>query len=84
ETSAAARFSFLMSIPAVAGAVVLEVPGLVREGGFGVELALAVALCFAVGVLALRFLIRFLGRGAFRWCAFYCLALGTTALLLLR
>jgi undecaprenyl-diphosphatase len=84
DASAAARFSFLMSIPAVGGAVALEVPGLVREGGFGLELTLAVLLCFAVGVLALRFLIRFLGRGAFRWCALYCLALGATALLLLR
>jgi len=80
----AARFSFLMSIPAVAGAVLLEVPDLVREGGFGWELALAVLLCFAVGVAALRFLIRFLGRGAFRWCAYYCLVLGATTLLLLR
>jgi undecaprenyl-diphosphatase len=84
DASAAARFSFLMSIPAVAGAVVLEVPDLVREGGFGPELALAVIVCFAVGVAALRFLIRFLGRGAFRWCAYYCLVLGTTALTLLR
>ena len=84
DTAAAARFSFLMSIPAVAGAVVLEVPGLVREGGFGLELVLAVLVCFAVGVCALRFLIRFLGRGAFRWCAYYCLVLGTTALVLLR
>lgn len=79
----AARFSFLMSIPAVAGAVLLEVPDLVREGGFGWELGLAVLLCFAVGVCALRFLIRFLGRGAFRWCAYYCLVLGTGSLLLL-
>lgn len=84
DASAAARFSFLMSIPAVAGAVLLEVPDLVREGGFGWELACAVGVCFAVGVCALRFLIRFLGRGAFRWCAYYCLVLGTTALVLLR
>jgi len=84
EAPAAARFSFLLSIPAVAGAVVLEVPDLVREGGFGPELLLAVLVCFAVGVCALRFLIRFLGRGAFRWCAYYCLVLGTTALVLLR
>jgi len=80
----AARFSFLMSIPAVSGAVLLEVPDLVRDGGFGRELVLAVLVCFLVGVFALRFLIRFLGRGAFRWCAYYCVALGALALLLLR
>lgn len=83
DSAQAARFSFLMSIPAVSGAVLLEVPGLVREGGFGWQLMLAVLLCFAVGIVALRFLIRFLGRGAFRWCAYYCLVLGTTALLIL-
>jgi undecaprenyl-diphosphatase len=79
----AARFSFLLSIPAVGGAVLLEVPALVRDGGFGVELLLAVLVTFAVGVAALRFLIAFLGRGAFLWCALYCVALGTVALLVL-
>jgi undecaprenyl-diphosphatase len=78
----AARYSFLLSIPAVGGAVLLEVPALVRAGEFGVELALAVLATFVVGVLALRFLLAFLGRGAFRWCAYYCAAAGTTALFL--
>lgn len=80
EASAAARFSFLLSIPAVGGAVLLEVPGLVRAGGFGSELVLAVSATFAVGVLALRTLLAFLGRGAFRWCAYYCVAVGLAAL----
>ncbi len=83
DTVQAARFSFLLSIPAVAGAVLLEVPDLVRDGGFGPELALAVLVTFGVGVLALRFLLVFLGRGAFRWCSIYCLVLGTVALFLL-
>jgi undecaprenyl-diphosphatase len=78
----AARFSFLLSVPVVAGAVLLEVPPLVREGGFSAELALAVAATFVVGVSALRFLLSFLGRGAFRWCALYCLVLGVVALAL--
>ncbi len=80
DAHAAARFSFLLSVPAVAGAVLLEVPALVRAGGFGFELALAVLATFAIGVLALRFLLAFLGRGAFRWCACYCLAAGAAAL----
>lgn len=76
----AARFSFLLSIPAVGGAVLLELPGLLRDGDVGAELALAVLVTFAVGVAALRFLLAFLGRGAFLWCALYCLALGAAAL----
>jgi len=78
----AARFSFLLSIPAVSGAVLLKVPGLVRDGGFGTELALAVVLTFLVGIVALRVLLSFLGRGAFLWCAGYCLVLGSIALCL--
>jgi undecaprenyl-diphosphatase len=76
----AARFSFLLSIPAVAGAALLEVPGLVRDGGFKGELLLAVAATFGVGVLALHLLLRFLGRGAFAWCAGYCVVVGALAL----
>ncbi|HEX6882010.1 MAG TPA: undecaprenyl-diphosphate phosphatase [Planctomycetota bacterium] len=78
----AARFSFLLSIPAVSGAVMLKVPELVRAGQFGGELLLAVAVTFAVGVLALRVLLAFLGRGAFRWCALYCALLGGVTLAL--
>lgn len=80
EATAAARFSFLLSIPAVGGAVLLEVPGLVRADAFGSELVLAVGATFVVGVLALRTLLAFLGRGAFRWCAYYCVAVGLAAL----
>jgi undecaprenyl-diphosphatase len=80
EATAAARFSFLLSVPAVSGAVLLEVPQLVRSGGFGPELAWAVLLTFVVGVVALRFLLAFLGRGAFRWCALYCVTVGGAAL----
>ena len=39
---------------------------------------------FVVGVFALRFLLAFLGPGAFRWCAYYCTAVGTAALLWIR
>lgn len=84
ETSAAARFSFLLSIPAVAGAVLLEVPDLVRAGDFSRELVLAVLATFVIGVGALSFLLAFLGRGAFRWCAIYCTVVGIGALLLTR
>jgi len=83
DATAAARFSFLLSIPAVAGAVLLEVPDLVHAGGFGRDLALAVVLTFVVGVLALRVLLAWLGRGAFRWCALYCAGVGVLGLVLL-
>jgi undecaprenyl-diphosphatase len=81
DSTTAARFSFLLSVPAVSGAVLLEVPPLVRSNGFQLELFLAVLATFLVGLCALRVLLAFLGRGAFRWCAYYCVVVGTAALL---
>ena len=83
RSSQAARFSFLLSVPAVAGAVVLEVPGLVRSGGFSSQLLMAVVATFGIGVLALRALLALLGRGAFRWFAVYCVMLGAGAWILI-
>ena len=61
--------------------LVLEVPPLVRANGFQLELGLAVLATFLVGLCALRVLLAFLGRGAFRWCSYYCVVVGTAALL---
>jgi len=83
EPTEAARFSFLLSIPAVGGALLLETPDLVR-GGVEASLAIAVLVTFGVGVVALRVLLAFLGRGAFLWCAGYCVVVGVIALVLLR
>ncbi len=75
----AARFSFLLAIPAILGAAVLKLPELKGSGlgddGLG---ALLWATLFAgfVGWGALRMLLAFLGRGAFAWFALYCVALG--------
>ena len=79
----AARLSFLMAIPAILGAAVLELPGAFREG-FG-ELdawLVVVAAAFAglVGWACLRVLLLVLRRGAFRWFALYCAIVGGTVL----
>jgi len=78
EPKQAARFSFLLSIPAILGAAVLNTPAALEEGAGvpGAELAFAVGLSGLVGWGALRLLIAFLGRGAFAWFAVYCAALG--------
>ena len=81
----AARLSFLMSLPAVAGAAVVELPEAVRAGVSGVGpglLLAAVLLAAVVGWASLRGLLLVLHRGAFRWFAAYCALLGTAALLL--
>ena len=71
---AAFRFSFLVSIPAVAGAVLLEAVG---PEGFGVEPALwtGAAVAVASGLLALLVLRRLVRRGRLWVFAPYLVAL---------
>jgi undecaprenyl-diphosphatase len=79
----AARFSFLLAIPAILGAAVLKLPdALAVESGLGWPLAWAALLAGLVGWAALRALLAFLGRGAFLWFALYCAVLGAGTLLL--
>lgn len=83
----AARLSFLMSLPAIAGAAILELPDLFEQGvgdlGTGWILG-AMALSALVGFLALRTLILVLSKGAFRYFAAYCAGLSVVAFLFLR
>lgn len=81
----AARFSFLISIPAILGAAVLSLPDAMGEGlgGGGGQLIWAVLFAGFIGWGALRMLLSFLGRGAFHWFAIYCVVLGTGTLLFL-
>jgi len=84
EPLQAARFSFLMSIPAILGAAVLEGGALVErapESGVLLLLVWGLAVAALVGWAALRVLIAFLNRGAFVWFAAYCGALGAGYLL---
>lgn len=79
----AAEFSFLMSIPAILGAAVLDVPVVVSEG-FGLPAAaLVVGFVGAAvsGVLAIRYFVAMLKRQNFYTFAWYCWLAGTVFLL---
>lgn len=90
----AARFSFFMAMPAIAGAAVLSIPEALNSfaagqvpasGGLaGVDVAVAVGFvaAAATGVLAIRLLVSALARGALRWFAPYCWVLGGLTVLL--
>lgn len=79
----AARFSFLLSIPAVTGAVVLEIGGLwnALASGGGWTICLAIAVALASGVAAIRYCVGVLTRGGLASFGYYCLALGVLTLL---
>ena len=81
----AARFSFLLSIPAILGAALLESGDFFSLGLSASDLALlgwGFGLSALVGWASLRVLIAFLNRGAFLWFAVYCVVLGSGYLLL--
>jgi undecaprenyl-diphosphatase len=82
----AARFSFLLSIPAIGGAAILHLPDAFETNGTGgmggLPLLAAMVLAAIVGCFALRLLLSFLGKGAFGWFAIYCAFLGLAALFL--
>jgi len=77
---AATTFSFLLSVPAVGGAVLLKAIDMVRgtSGGLATgQLLFGAVVSFAVGLFALRFLIRIVEQRKLHWFAYYCLALGS-------
>lgn len=81
----AARFSFLLSIPALAGAGLLHLVDVLREGiPAGVDpfaLALACAISFGIGWAAIRGFLALVSRGRLWIFAAYCLLLGGFVLL---
>ena len=77
--NAAATFSFLLAIPAIGGAGVLELLG--RLGGQGADiplqhLAMGSAVSFLVGLLSLHWLIRWIERGKLHYFAWWCIPVG--------
>lgn len=82
ERQAAATFSFLIAIPAIAGAVFLDAIKLIKRGEaetnqipWGLYSA-GVLVSFVVGIAALRLLIQMLSRQKLHWFGYYCLVVG--------
>ena len=76
----AAEFSFLMSMPIIAAAVVLEGPKALHAGGLSNELMSGVVASAISGWLAISILMRYVSRHSYGIFAFYRVALGITVL----
>lgn len=75
----AARFSFLLSIPAILGALVLGA----RDAELGVSastMALGFSAALVVGYVSLAFLIQVIEKNRLVWFAPYCLVLGSVVI----
>ena len=81
---AAARFSFIMSIPALLGAGVIALADLVEQGNLGAE-ALSITVGFVVaaisGYACIRWLLRYLQSHSLYIFAAYCFAVSLLTIL---
>jgi undecaprenyl-diphosphatase len=79
------RFSFLMSIPAILGAVLFQLPDLREawQAGLLVSYGVGFLVSFASGMLAIQILLRVVVRGRFFLFGIYCLIAGLIAWILL-
>ncbi len=76
---AAATFSFLLSLPAVAGACLVELLKMLKDGGSSTpmgQLAVGTIVSFVVGLFALKWLLAWLKAGRFQDFAWWCIPLG--------
>lgn len=86
DRPSAARYSFLLSVPAVVLSGLLELGSILSgeegEGSSLLDLAVATALAFASGYAAIAFLLRFLARHSTGVFVAYRVALGAVVLAL--
>ena len=76
------RFSFLLAIPAVLGAVILQLPNLIQQGGNGYLLnGMGMLISFFIGIISLKILEKILKRGKFFWFSIYLIALSMLILI---
>jgi undecaprenyl-diphosphatase len=75
------KFSFLLSIPAILGATLLEYKKLDITSGLGTVLA-GTAVAFGVGILALTFLMKIIKIGKISNFSYYCCGMGILMIIL--
>jgi undecaprenyl-diphosphatase len=88
ERELAARFGFLLAIPAVFASGLFSLPDAFRpvlEGmsATGPQLVVAIAIAFVVGLAAVAWFLRFLVRHSMYWFVGYRVAAGVAVLILL-
>jgi len=87
ERTKSAEFSFLLSLPAVLGASLLELKEVLNsihpQHNLWIYLT-GTTVAFMTGYLAIRFLLNILRRGKFQYFGYYCMTVGISFLLFAR
>ena len=80
----AAKFVFLISIPAILGSLILEVPDAVKEGvdpGVIGPIALGVIVAALSGLAAVKFMIKLISNNKFKYFSFYVWAVALVVII---
>ncbi len=79
----AARFSFLLSIPAILGATILEYKEIKALNGEGLFFAaIVISVAALVGYFALRWLVSIVERGRLYMFSYYCWGIGVIGIII--
>lgn len=79
----AAEFSFLLSIPAILGALALKLRHH-ADVHSALSLGIGFIVSLAVGYFSLILLVALIRRGKFQWFGYYCVAVGAAVLMFMR
>lgn len=81
-----ARFSFLLSIPAISGATLLKTMEIFKFSLFEQipQLIFSALISFVVGCIAIKFLLKIISRGDFNLFSYYCVIIGLIGLIFLK
>lgn len=71
-----AKFSFLLALPAILGATILEGGNIIRSNIGLVPLIFGMVSAYVVGLISLKWLLRIIERKGFYLFGWYCLILG--------
>jgi undecaprenyl-diphosphatase len=77
----AGRFSFMLSLPVIFGAALLDARKLkTLESMLTLDLVIGFIAAFAVGIVALKFLLTFIKKGKLHYFGYYCVVAGISSL----
>ena len=85
DRTSAARFSFLLSIPAILGAGLVQSKAIIKAGTIGIgiwPLILGFAAAFVSGLIAIKIFMNIIQRTSIRGFAYYCFIVGILVLIL--
>lgn len=77
ERKFSARFAFLLAVPAIAGAAVLQIKDFANlSGNLLISVAIGTAVSVVVGFVCVKWMLKIVSQGHLSWFAYYCWTAG--------